>query len=136
MRPLQKAKIIEVHNAEELMFQVSTYGEFSDSEMERIFNERRRNYDSRVYSNDDNNVMVYRLLKTEVKKVWLNVCKVCAEEDGETIYIEEGNICDNHIMKKYDLYQYITYDTADCYGINMLLEADGVIKLLRKLEDK
>lgn len=133
-RSLQNGIIIEVHSAEELKFQVSTYGEFLDEDMERIFNEKRRNMDSRVFGNDDKDVMIYRLLKKELKHVSLNICKVCAEK-GETRYISDGSICDMHIMEKYDLYQYTTYDTADCWGMVELLPADEVVKVLRNLEE-
>lgn len=134
-RPLQNGIIIEINSVEELKFQVSTYGEFRDDDMERIFSERQRSWESRVFSNDDKDVMIYRLLKKELKNIPLNICKVCADK-GETRYIEDGTICDMHIMEKYDLYQYTTYDTADCLGMVELLPADEVIKLLRKLEDK
>ncbi len=132
--PLQNGIIKEIYSVDELKFQVSTYGEFRDGDLERIFNERQRNVDSRVFSNDDKDVMIYRLLKREVKNTQLNICKICADE-GETRYIPDGSICDMHIMEKYDLYQYTTYDTADCWGMYELLPADEVIKVLRKLEE-
>ena len=139
-RPLENAIMIEVQSVGELQFQMINlrikdhrYGEFCDKDLERIFNEKRRNMKSRVFSNDDNNTTIYRLLKTERKGVCLNICKDCAKE-GVTIYIPNGSICDTHMLIKYKLYDHITYDRLDREGLIELIPVDMVVNLLRKID--
>lgn len=130
-RPLRDSVIIEANSLEELIFQMSTYGEFRDEDLEKVFSQRRRD---RFISNDDSFVSIMRLTNKELKTSRTKICPLCVE-DGNTHYIvDDATICDHHILVKFNLYECITYDTADCLGMVDLLPADDVLKILRTLE--
>jgi hypothetical protein len=129
-RPLKNSIIIETDSLEEFKDYALCYAEFSDKDLEDCFSKRNR---LQYQSSDDKLYYIMRLSKAQLKVMRTKVCPLCVEDDC-THYIEDdAQMCDQHTLAKFDLYQHITYDTADCMGMTELLPADEVIKVLRKI---
>lgn len=128
------AVIIEANSLEEFKFQALGYAEFLEEDLERIFKEKRRNDMSMCTSNDDRLFDIMRLTTRECKTAWTKICPVCAENTDTRYTPDDAPMCDNHLLEKYDLIKHMTYDTADCLGMEELLPTDEVIKVLRRLD--
>lgn len=127
-RPLKDSMIIEANSLEELIFQVSTYGEFRDEDLERVFSQKRRD---RFISNDDNFIDIMRLTNRELKTSRTKVCPLCVRSGNTNYILDDASMCDSHLLEKYNLR--VTHDATDCLGMVDLLYADEVLNILRKL---
>lgn len=130
-RPKMDSIIIEANSIEELKFQALGHAEFNEDDLEKVFKEKRRN---RYYSNDDRNFSILRLIKSQLKNIRTKLCLKCLENDSHIYIHDDATMCDNHLLEKYDLIKHMTYDTADCLGMEELLPAEEVIKVLRRLD--
>jgi hypothetical protein len=134
---LEDAVLIEVDDLKEFKSKLSSFGNFSDADMDRIFLEKRRTQG--IYSKDDGKIYVNRLLKNEARpeNLWLNICKFC-KKDGIETHVKEGHICEQHILEYFNLYEYLTVESCCCgYSVGRdLLPAEKVIEVLRNYIDE
>lgn len=129
-RPLKDSIIIETDSLEEFKRYALCYAKFLDEDLEDCFSKRNR---LQYISNDDSFYYIMRLSKVQLKDIRTKVCPLCVEDGNTSMIEDDGKMCDHHTLAKFDLYQHITYDTADCMGFEELLPADEVIKILRRV---